>query len=608
MRAAAAARAGDASSVVCPDYPPGIESLLGALLFQRQALGDRAVCHRILRRRHGVESEAMTLDELLERAGRAAARLAAAGVAEGDRVILSVSDPHAFLVAFCGAIGIGASAVPLPTVAESGAPRSFAARVQAVSRDCAPRAAVVEAAERFRGVVGESSAGMTVLAPEDLQAGDDPPVRLADRPGAATAFIQYTSGSTGAPKGVVVTHANVMANCGAIRDATAYTRADRMVSWLPLHHDMGLVGGLLTSLYCAAETWLMPPVAFIGRPATWLEAMTRFGATLTVGPTFAYSLCARKIPDKLLAGTDLSTLRLAYIGAEPVDAATLDAFTERFRPYGLSPAAMYPVYGLAEATLAAAFPSPGQEPRRDTVDRRRLAAEGLAVPARPEDADRVTFVSVGRALPRHRVAVVDRDSGEPLPERRVGELVAEGPSITPRYFGEDPSRRRAALRTGDLAYVADGSLYVVDRIKDLVIVAGQNYAPSDIEHAAAEVAGVRRGCVVAFSAAGGAGTEELHLVAEASPDARRPPAEVARDVRRLVLEQIGLAAASVTIVAPGTLERTSSGKVKRRACAEAHRRGAHVPVRGRDLMLYRLRLGARRLAAAIAAFVARRPP
>jgi acyl-CoA synthetase (AMP-forming)/AMP-acid ligase II len=298
-------------------------------------------------------------------------------------------------------------------------------------------------------------------------------------------------------------------------------------------------------------------------------------------------LCARKIPDKQLARIDLSRLRLAYVGAEPVDAATLDAFVARFAAHGLSPAAMYPVYGLAEATLAVAFPVPGAPPRFDTVDRGRLAAAGIAVPVSPSEPGALTFVSVGQALPRHRVAIVSADSGERLGERRVGELVVEGDSVTPGYFGEAGSPARRALATGDLAYHADGEIYVVDRIKDLVIVAGQNYAPSDIEGVVAGVDGVRRGRVVAFSAPGGGGTEELHVVAEASPDSWRPPAEVEAAVRRRVRHDVGVSVSTVTIVAPGTLERTSSGKLKRRACAEAHRAGTLRPVRSRaDVLAY----------------------
>ncbi|MGH7788017.1 MAG: AMP-binding protein, partial [Candidatus Binatia bacterium] len=397
----------------------------------------------------------------------------------------------------------------------------------------------------------------------------------------------YTSGSTGTPKGVVVTHGNIMNNCRAIRDATAYTRGDRMVSWLPLHHDMGLVGGLLTSMYCAAETFLMPPMAFLARPVTWLEAITRFAGTLTVAPTFAYSLCARKVPGKQLEGVDLSSLRLAYIGAEPIDPGSLEAFIERFVAYGLSRTAMYPVYGLAEATLAVGFPRPGAPVRYDTVDRRRLAADGIAA-AGTAGADSVTFVSVGHPLPGHQVSIVDRDSGAGLGERRVGELVVEGGSVTPRYFADGDGVQRTVLHTGDLAYVAEGHIYVVDRIKDLVVIGGQNYAPSDIESAAAQGGGLRRGRIVAFSTAGGMGTEELHIVAEVRPTSWRSPRELADALRRQVLADIGLAAATVTIVAPGTLERTSSGKIKRRACAEAHRRGTLTSWRRRDRLVYRI--------------------
>lgn len=567
-------------SVVCPEYPAGTQSLLGVLRYQREQMPGRVVCYSVSRRRSGIVSVPLTIEELIDRSLRAAAVLRANGVKKDDRVILSLSEPHDFLVAFFGTLIAGGAAVPLPTLAESGAPRSFAARVKAVCQDCAPSIAIAEGIERFEQTLGKIP-GLKLLEPATLNAAPAASSSaLDDGDAAAAAFIQYTSGSTGTPKGVVVTHGNIIANCRAIRDATAYTRADRMVSWLPLHHDMGLVGGLLTSIYCAAETCLMPPMAFLARPVSWLEAMSHCQATLTVAPTFAYSLCARKIPAKQLEGIDLSSLRLAYVGAEPIDPVTVDAFIERFRSYGLPPNAMYPVYGLAEATLAVAFPAPGSGVRRDTVDRRRLAAEGIAAPAKAADPEAVTFISVGHPLPRHRVEIIDRDNGAPLGERRVGELVVEGGSVTPRYFGETAAARER-LHTGDLAYVADGHLYVVDRINDLVIIAGQNYSPSDIENAVAGIAGLRRGRVVAFSAPGHAGTEELHLVAEVNPDSAGSPEELAEEVRRRVRQDIGLSASTVSLVAPGTLERTSSGKIKRRACAQAHRNGSLTLVRTR---------------------------
>jgi acyl-CoA synthetase (AMP-forming)/AMP-acid ligase II len=588
----------------CPEYPPEVESLVGVLAWQREHLPTRVVCHRVARRRDGLVAAAMTVEVLVDRGARAATCLATAGVCADDRVILSLSDPHDFLVAFFAALVLGATPVPLPTAGEAGAPRSFSARVRGVCASCAPRLAIVEDPQAFARVVAELPAPPIVTAPVDLSA-DVPGTPLRGGSRSAPAFIQYTSGSTGTPKGVVVTNGNVLANCRAIRDATAYSRADRMVTWLPLHHDMGLVGGLLTSIYCAAETWLMPPIAFLARPVTWLEALTRYAATITVAPTFAYSLCARKLPDKQLAGIDLSRLRLAYIGAEPVDPATVDAFLERFAAFGLSPTTMYPVYGLAEATLAAAFPIPGRPVRRDTVDRRRLAVEGVAAPVTADAPGAATFVSVGRALPRHRLAVVDPATGRSLDERRVGELVLVGDSVTPRYFEDDPAARCAELHTGDLAYLADGDVFVVDRIKDLVIVAGQSYAPSDIEAAAAEVAGLRRGRIAAFSSRTNDGREGLHVVAEVSPETRLTPAALADAVGRRIRETVGLAPASVTLVAAGSLQRTSSGKIQRRACAEAHAAGRLAVVRTRwdllarrwqrrrDRLLHRGRLAAR---------------
>jgi len=606
----AAARVGSAaldggSTGPCPEYPVEIESIVGALLWQRQVMPDRIVCRRVTRTRRGIETIPLNVAELVERATTAAARLETLGVARGDRVILSLTDAHDFLVAFFATLIRGATAVPLPTVAETTAPRSFATRVRAACSNCAPRLAIVENREKFVQVVGDI-AQLVVVEPSTLAlTGASPTHPFTDQPRDSAAFIQYTSGSTGTPKGVVITHGNILANCRAIRDATAYTRADRMVSWLPLHHDMGLIGGLLTSIYCAAETCLMSPLAFLARPVTWLEAISECRGVITVAPTFAYSLCARKIPDKQLTGIDLATLRLAYVGAEPIDPATVDAFNDRFRPYGLAPTAIYPVYGLAEATLAVAFPTPGTAVHRDTVSRTRLARDGVAVPVGAGEPDGVSFISVGHPLPRHRVEIVAPETGERRGEREVGELVASGDSISPGYFGVDATSANRRLHTGDLAYFADGELYVVDRIKDLVIIGGQNYAPSDIENAVAAIPGVRRGRVVAFATPGPTGTEELQIVLEVSPETRQSLDEIRESVQHKIRSDIGLSAQSILLVAPGSLERTSSGKIKRRACADAATSGRLSPLtrasdlwalqlqRQRDLVLYQARAALR---------------
>jgi fatty-acyl-CoA synthase len=340
----------------CPTYPPDVTSLLGVLQHQWRHMPERIVCTRIVRQRKALSLQPLSVADLGVRAVRAATALQLAGARGGDRIILSLSDPHDFLVAFFSTLMAGASAVPLPTVVDS-APRSFAARVRSVCKGCRPAVAVVDGLRRFHETVGRLPPQLRLLEPADLEGTTGAPADIPEPSSSLPAFIQYTSGSTGEPKGVVITHGNILANCNAIRDATGYTRADRMVSWLPLHHDMGLVGGLLTSIYCAAETFIMPPLLFLARPVTWLEAISRCAASLTVAPTFAYSLCARKIPPKQLEGVDLSSLRLAYVGAEPIDPVTLAAFVERFSPYGLSPqpGRGHSSRGVSTARQSAAF-------------------------------------------------------------------------------------------------------------------------------------------------------------------------------------------------------------------------------------------------------------
>jgi len=340
-----------------------------------------------------------------------------------------------------------------------------------------------------------------------------------------------------------------------------------MVSWLPLHHDMGLIGGLLVNLCWRMPTYVLSPMTFLMRPVSWLRAIHQFGATVSVGPTFAYHLCARAIDESQMTGIDLSSWRLAFIGAEAVDPDTLHAFADRFRAYGFARRAFFPVYGLAEATLAVSFPPPGSECVFDSVDRTVLAATGRAVPIPPGD-DAVIFTSVGSALPGHRIGIVARGSGEARPARELGEIVVYGPSVSARYFHEPAATKRIELRTGDLGYVADGLLYVVDRIKDLVIVAGQNYAAPDIEAAASDVIGVRQGRVVAFAVRGLEGTEEIWVVAEADRRAKRPAQEVEREIEQRVLRRIGVAPRRVVLVGQGQIELTTSGKLCRSLCRD----------------------------------------
>ena len=271
-----------------------------------------------------------------------------------------------------------------------------------------------------------------VVTAEDLAARDGPVQRVARAPG-DLALLQYTSGSTGNPKGVALTHANLLANIRAFGPALEVGRGDVFVSWLPLYHDMGLIGAWLGTLYYGVPLVLMSPLAFLARPTRWLRAIHRHRGTLTAAPNFAYELCARKLPEQTLEGLDLSSLRVAMNGSEPVSMDTLNAFARRFAPYGLRREALMPVYGLAECSVALAFPPPGRVPHADVIEREVLMREGRAVPAKSESVPTLTVVSCGRPLPGHQIRIVD-STGREVPDRVQGRLEFHGPSTTAGYF------------------------------------------------------------------------------------------------------------------------------------------------------------------------------
>ncbi len=517
------------------------------------------------------EVEPITFERLRRAVGRAASVLDARGVAPGDRVVLSLDGIESFVAFFLGAMGLGAIPVPLPPVTELRMPEAFIERIEAVCRDCRPRVLVGDLPDKWSqldldGGIVEIFVDADALDASGGAAGGEVELDFA-RDLSEAAYLQYTSGSTGHPKGVVVTHGNAVANLRASTLGGHFCPEDRSFSWLPLFHDMGLIGGPLLGLFVGFAPYLMRPTDFITRPDSWLRGVQEFRATFIVAPNFAYAVAARKLPDRLVEGLDLSSVRLAFNGAEPIDHRTVKAFLERFAPCGFDPQAFFPVYGLAEATLSVAFPSPGEDVRYDSVDRPTLAGDSRAEPAPLEMPDTATFVGVGRIVPEHTLVVRDLETDTPLGERYVGEICVRGPSISPRYWanGRDDADR-VELRTGDMGYVADGQLYVVDRIKDLIIVAGQNYAPSDIERHVGRLPGTRKGRVVALTERDtDLGTERLVLVCEASANYLGPFDEVVGEVRRVVKRHFGLTVAAVHLVPPGSIPKTSSGKIKRQA-------------------------------------------
>jgi acyl-CoA synthetase (AMP-forming)/AMP-acid ligase II len=546
---------------------------------------DRVCLERIEFPRDGsIRRLPFTTAALLEGVQRTASLLAGLGVRSGDRVLLCLPASETFLQIFLGLHWLGAAAVPLPSLGGMGGKAQLTERVLAVLADCRPRLVLGDAGT-LRALAGEPAAlaghGARLVDADALRQGSAGPVEPVPRHVAAdgdTAFIQYTSGSTGQPRGVVVTQGNLRANLRAADLKMQCTQDDRLVTWLPVFHDMGLVGGLLFPLYAGHCAVVMQPMAFLARPLRWLSLISAVRGTISPAPNFAYQLCADKVRDVDLASLDLGSWRLALNGAEPIHAAVLERFAARFAPCGFSPRALYPVYGLAEATLSVAFPEPGEPLRIDKVERAALAA-GTARPAVAEGPGVASFVSVGSALPEHEITVVDPGSRAPCDERCVGEITVRGPSISPGYFRLEgpPEAPVTELRTGDLGYFAGGRLYVVDRIKDLVIVAGRNLVPSDVERSAA-VSGLRPGRAVAFGVPDPeGGTEGLVVVvegpAQASPDASALRARIVEAVR----DHHGVVPIDVRLVRAGAIPRTSSGKLMRRRARELYLAGDLPP-------------------------------
>ena len=416
-----------------------------------------------------------------------------------------------------------------------------------------------------------------VVTPSDISqadvsaaTGDSP--RIVVHPG-DIAFLQYTSGSTGDPKGVVLTHANLLANIRAMGTALKAESTDVFVSWLPLYHDMGLIGAWLGSLYHAVNFVAMSPLTFLARPERWLWAIHKHGGTLSAAPNFAYDLCLKRIDDRDMKGLDLSSWRIAANGAEPVIAGTIEGFCERFAEYGFRRETMKPVYGLAECSVGLAFPLLEGVPPIDRIDRDQFALHGEAAPV-DDTPNALSFVACGRPLPGHEIRIVD-DAGRELPQAREGRLQFRGPSATQGYYrnptATDDLFDGEWLESGDLAYMRDGDIFITGRRKDLIIKAGRNIYAQEIERAVGEVDGIRMGCVAAFGVLDPAtGTEKLVIMAETRETDDDRLRELRSDVEAVTLDVVGSTADDVALVPPQTVLKTSSGKIRRAACRLAY--------------------------------------
>jgi 1-acyl-sn-glycerol-3-phosphate acyltransferase len=374
----------------------------------------------------------------------------------------------------------------------------------------------------------------------------------------------------------MLTHANLLANMRAIGKAVQLGPEDVGISWLPLYHDMGLIGAWLTLLHFGTPLAVMSPLAFLTRPERWLQAFHKHRGTIAAAPNFAYELCVRKIADKDIQGVDLSSWRAALNGAEPVNPETLERFAERFASYGFHREAQLPVYGLAEAALAVTVPPLNRGPLVDRIERETFTAQGRAVPAAPGDATAIVFVSSGNALPRHEVCIVD-ERGNEVPDRTEGFLWFRGPSATAGYYRNSKATEAllprgpatapeeyAWVNSGDRAYCADGEFYVTGRVKDIIIKGGRNLYPHEVEELAARADGIRKGCIVAFGLKDEAsGTEKMIVVAETREREASRRAALASEVTDLVSRGLGLPPDRVELLPLGSIPKTSSGKLRR---------------------------------------------
>jgi 1-acyl-sn-glycerol-3-phosphate acyltransferase len=545
------------------------------------------------------ETGAMTFADLAA-AGRAvAAGLVARDIEPGDRIALMLPTSLDFFSAFFGVLYAGAVPVPIYPPARLGQLEEHLRRQARILRNAGAR--ILITVPQARGVAallrGQVDTLMMVTDVASLSADSRRAPLPAVADGSATALIQYTSGSTGDPKGVVLSHANLLANIRAMGTALEAVSTDVFISWLPLYHDMGLIGAWLGSLYFAVPLYAMSPLAFLARPQTWLWAIHRYRGTLSVAPNFAYDLCANRIDDADIDGLDLSSLRTLANGAEPISAATIERFIERFAHFGLRREVVAPVYGLAECAVGLAFPPLGRGPVIDRVSEEALQRRGVAESA-PSDAERVLeIVACGQPLPGHEVRIVD-DLGFELGERREGRLQFRGPSATSGYYRNDAKTRELIREgwydSGDRAYMASGDIFITGRIKDVVIRAGRNIYPHELEEALGNIPGIRKGCVAVFGTRDpAAGTERLVVLAETRETDAAARAALVERAHEVATNILGAPPDEIVLAPPRTVQKTSSGKIRRSAAKALYESGRlSVPQRAVWWQIVRLAFAA----------------
>ena len=523
------------------------------------------------------EAAALSFGELDRRAREIGAMLQGRGLA-GERALLVFPPGVEFIAALYGCVYAGTAAVPCPPPDPG---RKYAGpRMQTITGDARPAIVLTTAATAASiGEVLGAAAPPLSVTDAALEADAEDWTSPATRPD-DVALLQYTSGSTAVPRGVMVSHDNILDNCEFIAEGFEFDDSSGGVMWLPPYHDMGLIGGMFSPVHSRRPMTLMSPVSFLIDPLGWLRAISDRRATTSGGPNFAFDLCVRRSTPAEREGLDLSCWQTAYNGAEPVRPETLDAFAEAFGPFGFERSAFYPCYGLAEATLMVTGPEHGRPPRILSADTAALE-RGQFAPLDGEGAVRLT--SCGRPRPGAEVRIVDPDSGEPCADGVIGEVWVAGRSVAAGYWDREHETRATFaatladgngpfLRTGDLGFLESGELYVTGRTQELLVIDGRAIYPASIELAVeAAVPALRHNCSAAFLIEAGAG-RRLALVSEIR-DEHNGLAEVYAAMREAVAERFGLELGAICLIEPRTIPRTSSGKTQRGRCRELFLRG-----------------------------------
>lgn len=555
--------------------PPDAHTLVDALAWHVRTHPDRLHI-KILGQLANAADEPITYRMLADEATAFAQALLHGGIAPGERIAIMLPTARAYFTTFLGILIAGGVPVPIYPPARLAVLEQHLTRQARLLNNAGVVALVTvpEAKIAARLLRSQVLSLRAVWTTDAMPEPGSQRERLPRLRGEDIALIQYTSGSTGDPKGVVLTHAQLLANISAMGRAIDISTSDVFVSWLPLYHDMGLIGAWLAPMVFGFPLVVMSPLHFLARPARWLEAITAHGGTISAAPNFAFHNCVERIREHELVGLDLSSWRVAFNGSEPVSAATTERFIERFSKYGFARSAMCPAYGLAEIGVGVAFTPLGHGPHIDTIDPDTLHREGRAKSLPSGDPSGLSAVSCGTPLPGYDIRVCDT-GGTVLADRLEGSVECRGPSVTSGYFANETANRalwhEGWLVTGDLGYLVDGELFLTGRRKDLIIRAGRNIHPEELEEVIGALDGIHTGGVAVFAVSDPRrATERLVVVAETDFD--QPPAreELRHSVVGQTAKHVGAAPDDVVLVAPGTILRTASGKIQRSATRDAY--------------------------------------